>query len=392
MMMSILDRKRKNEVISVRLNDERLQLLERYRKLLTEQFGRPISLAEAAFIILEERVERVDREASRLEMLNTPTASLWRIRKKWESQHTLSSAEWDVLAEYVQIGVDKERQEPPLLRPAVPSRQSYLAVLDAFAAVYQNRKTHASQHVWDYFGNLGGYATKVQLSDKDAGQRHEALSKQIASRRELLQPTEKWEYPGTVGTCFFDAIRDEGVEGKRLDQILAPFWSNLWGLAARGHWLQHDGQPVREPGSNDDDFRRRITLPSGLNSDELKVSFSSSGSTEFATSIDFGPSRRFGFVITRYPDLVEFRAMLEGLPPKQQPWNGRHFYVSVAKEKGATKRTLWLKQNEVNVEFSEGEWNALRDIFRQALENPGLQQWLGELQLEYGEQGQWQES
>jgi len=38
-MMSILNRKRKNEVISVRLNDERLQLLERYRKLLTEAVG-----------------------------------------------------------------------------------------------------------------------------------------------------------------------------------------------------------------------------------------------------------------------------------------------------------------------------------------------------------------
>jgi len=165
--------------------------------------GRPISLAEAAFIILEERVEGVDREASRLEMLKTPTASLWRIRKKWELQHTLSSAEWDVLAEYVQIGVDNQRHEPPLLRPAVPSRESYLAVLDAFAAVYQNRKTHASQHVWDYFGNLGGYTTNVQLSDKDAGQRHEALSKQIASRRELLQPTEKWEYPGNRRQMLF---------------------------------------------------------------------------------------------------------------------------------------------------------------------------------------------
>lgn len=392
MMMSVLGRKRKNEVISVRLNDERLQLLERYRKLLTEQLGRPISLAEAAFIILEERVEGVDREASRLEMLNAPTASLWRIRKKWESQHTLYSAEWDVLAEYVQIGADNERQEPPLLRPAVPSRQSYLAVLDAFAVVYQNRKTHASQHVWDYFGNLGGYATNVQLSDKDAEQRHEALSKQISSRWELLQSTEKWENPGTVGRCFFDAVRDEGVESKRLDQILAPYWSSLWGLAARGHWLKHDGQPVRQPGANDDDFRRRITLPNGLTSGELKVSFSSSGSTEFATSIDFGPSRRFGFVITRYPDLVEFRAMLDGLPPKQQPWNGRHFYVSVTKEKGATKRTLWLKQNEVNVEFTEAEWNALRDIFRQASEDAGLQQWLRELQLEYGEHGQWLES
>jgi len=66
--------------------------------------------------------------------------------------------------------------------------------------------------------------------------------------------------------------------------------------------------------------------------------------------------------------------------------------VSVAKDKGATKRTLWLRQNEVNVEFTEAEWNALRDVFRQALEDTGLQQWLQELQLEYGEHGQGPES
>ena len=95
-------------------------------------------------------------------MLSTPTASLYHIRKKWESQHTLSIAEWDVLAQYVQIGAEEEAQEPPLLSPAIPSRESYLTLLDAFEAVYQNRKKPASKHVWYYFGNLGGHSTDVR--------------------------------------------------------------------------------------------------------------------------------------------------------------------------------------------------------------------------------------
>jgi hypothetical protein len=78
--------------------------------------------------------------------------------------------------------------------------------------------------------------------------------------------------------------------------------------------------------------------------------------------------------------------MLEGLPPKR-PWNGRHFFAEVSKEKGPTKCTLWLKQNEVGIDFSENEWNALRDLFRQAWENPELQRWLQGLRQEYGEQG-----
>jgi len=79
-------------------------------------------------------------------MLLTPTSSLYYVCKKWESQHTLSAAEWDVLAQYVQICAEQGVEEPPLLWPAIPSRESYLRLLDAFEAVYQNRKKHASKH------------------------------------------------------------------------------------------------------------------------------------------------------------------------------------------------------------------------------------------------------
>jgi len=385
-MMSILKKQPRHEVISIRLSEDRLKLLERYQKLLSDQLGRSVSLGEAAFLVIEERVVGMDRETARHEMLSTPTASLYHIRKKWESQHTLAIAEWDVLAQYVQLGTEEEAQEPPLLWPAIPCRETYLTLLDAFGAVYQNRKKQASKHVWYYFGNLGGHSTDVRLSDDDAEQRHQAVLKQIAIRKELLKPSEKWQSPGSVGGCFLTAIRDEGVESSRLDQILAPYWATLWGLAARGHWVRHDRQPVRPAGPNEDDFRNRIILPEPLKSGDLELSFTGIGRPELGVHIDLGPVRRVSHLIARYPNLAEFHAMLDGWSAKRS-WNGRHFLMTRAKEKGPAKFTLWLRQSDVGIEFSEKEWDTLRELFQKAWAIPEVQRWLQELRLEYGEQG-----
>jgi hypothetical protein len=366
----------------VRLNEDRLALLERYRKVLAERLRRPVTIAEAAFLVIEDRVVGMDRAASRRELLQTPTPSLDRIRKRWASQHTLSAAEWDALTEYVQIGAEEERQEPPLLQPAIPSRASYLALLDAFEVVYQNRKEPASRHAWAYFGNLGGYATNLTLSDTDPEQRDLAVRNQIARCRELLVSVDTWQVPGYVGRCVLMAIRDEGVESARLDQILAPHWPTLWGLAARGHWVRHDGQPVRAKGDPENDVRSRFTLPDPLTSGDLRLSFASA-SPELAVQITFGGGH--GHMISRYPDLVEFSAMLEA--PSDRSWHGRHFSTVMSKDAAQVgTRPLWLTRNTW-VDFSASAWIALRDLFRQAWESPDLQRWIVELQREYGEQG-----
>jgi hypothetical protein len=381
--MKILKKSPRHEVISVRLNEERLALLERYRDVLADQLGRPVTIAEAAFLVIEDRTVGMDRAASRREMLQTPTTSLDRIRKRWASQHTLSAAEWDVLAEYVQIGAEEERQEPPLLLPAIPTRESYLVLLDAFEVVYQNRKQPASPHAWAYFGNLGGYATPVTLSDTDSDQRDQAVRNQIARCRELVSPVDGWRAPGYIGRCVLMAIREEGVESARLDQILAPYWPTLWGLAARGHGIRHDSQPVRAAEDPANDVRSRFTLPSPLASGDLRLSFASAG-TELAAQIGVSGGRS-GQLISRYPELVEFRAMLEA--PSDQSWQGRHFFTVMSKDTAqAGTRTLWLKR-AAWIDFSASEWIALRDLFRQAWESPDLQRWLVELQQEYGEQG-----
>ena len=385
-MKSPFKRQPRNEVISVRLTEDRLKLLERYRKILSEQEGHDVSLAEAAFLVIDERAAVLDRETERELLLRDPPASLLQIRKKWESQHALSLAEWDVVVQYMQIATEEENQEPPLLWPAIPSRQSYLAMLEAFEAVYLSRMKVSSRHDWYYVRNLGGDLSNAKPSDENAEQRQQAVLKQIGSRKQLLKSAEKWERPGTVAGCLVMAVRDEGIEGEKLDQVLAPFWAAIWGLAARAHWLRFDHKPLRPKGPTEDDFRRRILLPDRVLADEFSLSFTAVGCPELGVSIDLGRSRRLSFLLSRYPDIAEFHAMFEGWPMKRS-WNGRQFVATPTKEKGGVNINLLLREQGVNAEFTEKEWDALRDLFREAWPSPEIQRWLAELRMEYGEHG-----
>lgn len=359
-------------------------LLDRYRQALNRRLGRDVSVAETAFLMMEDRAEEVDRETTRDELRQTPTTTLDRIRKRWAAEHSLSQPEWDIVAEYVQIGSEEERQEPPFLSVAVPSASSWLALLDAFDAVYQQRQTPASRHVWNYFGNLGGHTTDVRLSDSDADQRHAALTALIADRRAGLSPgRDAWHVPGNVGRCFLLAVRDEGVDSTKLNQILAPYWAPLWGLAARGHWIRHDHQPVRASGPNDDDVRRRIVLPDPVTRDDLRVGFVSAGGLDLGVEISFS-GRRLTTFLHRYPELVEFRAMLDAADGVS--WRGRYFEALVSREAGNRTRTLWLKRDTA-IDVAPSEWAALAALFREAWASPDVQRWLHELAQEYGEQG-----
>jgi hypothetical protein len=77
------------------------------------------------------------------------------------------------LPQYVHIGADEERHRSPM--GVVPSRESYLALLDAFEAVYVHRLEPVSRHTWAYFGNLEGWLAADVLSDTDTEQRHQTV-------------------------------------------------------------------------------------------------------------------------------------------------------------------------------------------------------------------------
>ena len=238
------DKDRKQDVISLRLSEERVEVLERHRLILMEQLNRPVTLSEAAFLVLEDRMQTVEREGTLHEFLKNPAESLWNIRQRWEAEHTLSVAEWDFLAIYLQAGAEEQRQMPPVWQTEVPCRESFLDLVQAFENLLRSQKEEAfGKHLWYYFANLDGHAAKIPFPEDDAAQRLEAIMRLIALRKKHLQSDEGWQYPGSIGRCLQTAIRSE-PESRRIDQALAPYWPSLWKLTARGHWLRHQ-LPVR---------------------------------------------------------------------------------------------------------------------------------------------------
>ena len=378
---------KRNDVISLRLNEERVAILERHRQVLMEQLHRPVSLSEAAFLVIEDRAEMVDREAQRHDLLKNPAESLWKTRRKWETEHTLSLAEWDVLMVYVQIGAEEQRQIPPLTRPAAPSRESYLGLLESFESVLRSQKESSAQQLWYYFANLDGHHQDIPFPESDAGLRFEAVLRLVAIHKEQLQAEEDWKYPGSIGRCLLTAVQSETGDSHWLDQALARYWPVLWRIAARGHWLRHE-LPVRIVRPDSSGPAERSRFPAPVETRGMALSFMDGGGGDVAFRIEFRAPRNFIYSIPRYPALIEFHSMLEGVG--QLPaWNGRYFHavLTASEASGETKYTLWPKQQDLQINFTDKEWQRLRDLFREAWEKPEIVERLAALQLEYGEQG-----
>lgn len=374
----------RHEVVSVRLNTDRLALLQRYQQVLSNRLSRTVSIGEVIFLVIEDRVEQVERVTARQGFREAPTVSLSRIRQRWALESSLTAAEWDLLAEYVQIAADAARHEPPHVQPAIPSRESCGALLDIFDTLYRHRSTPMSPHVWGYVAGLSGCTTPAIGSGEALDQGHQALMIGIANQRELLKVADTWRYSGNLGSCVRTAIRQEGIGGALLDRLLAPYWSTLWGLAARGHWLRH-GQPVRPVAAPDHLPRQSVSLQKTTARGDLSLWFSPSPDAEFTARIDFGKTRKVNYHIRRYPELVEFRAMLESA--YDQSWSGRYFHAVVSDDQKPLVRTLRVTQESLSIDVSQTEWNGLRELFREAWQSPDVQWWLAMLGEQYGEQG-----
>lgn len=376
------DRKEpRHEVISVRLTEERLQLLERMQKVYSARLGRAVSISEVAFLALDDRSPELDRDATRSELLLNGTAALLRIRGHWQAEQRLSLAEWDVLAEFVLVAAEQERREPPRQWPPVPSRESDLTLLTAFEAVYQSRATRASPNVGSYFRYLDGRLRDLAFSDLDADQQHEVLIAQVARLRERLRTDDEWHAP-SLGRCFVRAVREEGVSSARLDFVLAAHWPALWRLAARGHWIRHQ-QPVRGSRETQPTLIHAGALPPRRTIGTVTLSFMPLDEIEFTTTVRFESPRSIAVMIESYPELAECRAMFEG--PPDQLLIGR--YVAVAPSMPEGTLSWSIKRQAVGIELSASEWQAFGDLMRGAWQHPELRRRLHELEQQYGEHG-----
>ncbi len=358
------------QTLSLRISEALRKRLEHIRELTSLRRGENVSTSEVAKQLLESaREERLEV----VELLHKPTAALLRIRNKCEEQHPLSHAEWTVLAYYVQQGHEAFSKNPI-------SRESTIAILEAFQAVHKLRTKATSPRDEYYLG-------KLPQECRPAESKHLATAEMVRQTvtetlRHLSDPATKWR-PEFVARNLYVFLDGEEVTGAdALNQALRPYWQRLWQVAARGHYFL-TGKPVRKENRN----LEQIYQPGIPTISEAKysLSFVRGEGNDLYPLLTFPGPRGPMYPLGGYPEIAEFRAMLAALNPKARSWNGECFLAYVTHRDEEAEFWFRAHQNGITFGFSEEEWGAVRKLFRRAWETPELQAAWNALMLEYGE-------
>ncbi len=376
--------KPQQQTLSVRISDTLRLRLERAKELMAARSGKSVSTSDVAKQLLESaREDRLEV----VELLGHPTETLLQIRRKGEAGYPLSRAEWAVLAHFVQQGVEALSSKTP----SPVSRDSLMAVLDAFLAVYDRRTEHASQWSAVYVGNLPSECRPA--STKRAG-RSDQPSPDVVRRtvRETRRRLSEWTTSATIGTPLLAGrnlsvlLEDDAfADPDALNGALRPYWSVLWRLAARGHYaVTH--QPVR-----DTQPRRSVPvqppIPS-ITERNYTLSFARDQDHECSWLLSFPGALGPRYPIRGYPAITEFRAMVDALsrPGHRRVWSGGYFFGYVAKSKqgGAD---IWFRAHDNGITFrlSEEDWQSVHALVHRAWEMPDIRTAWDALALEYGE-------
>ena len=376
------DKAPQQQTLSVRITDALRRRLERARQLTASKTGEPVSTSEIAKQFLESarggHLEVVD-------LLAEPTESLLQIRRKGEAGTALSHAEWTVLAHFVRQGVEAASVQTP--NPV--SSDSMVAILDAFLAVYALRIKPDSRLDAYYLGNLPSEDRPAppKRAPRSADGDQDAVRRTVmATRRRAGDVSATWQ-PVLAARNLYAVLEEDDLAGAEdLHRALRPFWSPLWRLAARGHYVETLA-PIRE----------RVVEREGLYQPPIPsvtegaytLHFARGGGREFSVLLGFPASRGVHYPISSFPRLNELRTMLAALGSDRPPasWTGAYFQgsVTVAPDGRPAEVSFRAHDNGITLAFSRQEWATVHRLFRRAWEIADIRQAWEALTLEYGE-------
>jgi hypothetical protein len=370
--------KPQQQTLSVRISEPLRQRLERAKPLVAAKTGKSVSTSDIAKQLLEsareDRLEVVD-------LMAEPTKTLLEIRRKGEGGHVLSKAEWTVLAHFVQQGLEAFSGDTP--NPV--SRESLIAVLDAFLAGYELRK---GASVWDeyYLGNLPADCRpgKSKVSEGVEKATPEIVRRTAQeTRRRMGEPATKYA-PLLVGRNVYALLEEEKLSGAdTLNRALRPYWPSLWRLAARGHYHTTQ-QPIREaPRIPEHVFRPPIPP---MSEGGFTLSFARGDSNDLSILLSFPGQKAPQYPLGRYPLVAEFRTMVAALDPEtpMPDWKGKYFFGFRIERGKETEFSFRARDNGITFTLSAKEWKAVRKLFRRAWEIPDVRLAWDGLVLEYG--------
>ena len=260
-----------------------------------------------------------------------------------------------------------------------------VAVLDAFVAVYDVRPTADSRLDPYYLGNLPPACRPASTpGDQTPAMASEVVRRTlIEMRRHLTDQATTW-VPTMLGRNLYVLLQDDELPGAEdLTRALRPYWSALWRLAARGHYVRIHA-PVREPATAREGLYRP-PMPS-LTEGAYTVSFAHGEGREFSVLLCFPGARGPRYPIIGYPRLAEFRTMLADLVTGDScDWTGTYFSAGVTSPPAC--REIWFRAhaNGVSFGFTVEEWRTVHALFRRAWELPDIRIVWEALLREYGE-------
>jgi hypothetical protein len=373
------DRAAQQQTLSVRINEALRQRLERAKELVTARTGESVTMSEVAKQFLE--AARDDR-LEVVELLADPTGSLVQVRRKGDEGLVLSRAEWTTLAHFIRFGIEKSYSPRS---PNTVSKESLIALLDAFLAVYDLRPAANARLDGYYLANLPPDFRPPSVKRDDVSP--DTVRYTVAqSRRHLTDPSATW-VPLMVGRNFFVLLDEDEVPGTEdLTRALRPYWRTLWRLGARGHFVL-TREPVR-PRTSPHDGVYRPPIPS-ISEGPYELSFARGQGQEFSVLLGLPGPRGPMYPIVGYPRIAEFRKMLADLVADSEPgdWTGAYFYVLVSSPTTTTSTEIWFRSHDNGIAFgfTVPEWKTLHTLFERAWELPEIRVASSELELEYGE-------
>jgi len=371
--------KPQQQTLSVRISEALRQRLERARQLVVSKSGEGVSTSDIAKQLLEsareDRLEVVD-------LMAEPTKVLIEIRRKGEADHLLSKPELTVLAYFVQQGLEAFSKDTP----TPVSRESMIAALDAFLAVYELRKGAST---WDeyYLGNL---PTDCQPGKSRSTGQTETVTADIVrrtvmeTRRRTSDPSSKYN-PLLAGRNLYVLLENERLSGAAaLNRALRPFWPALWRLAARGHYYAYQ-RPIREKLHVSEEMYKPPIPP--ISEGGFTLSFARGEGNDFAVLLSFPGPRAPQYPLDGFPKITEFRRMLAALGPQStaEHWKGEYFFGFRAERQNEIDFAFRARGNGITFTLTEGEWKAVQELFRHGWENPEVRLAWNGLILEYGE-------
>jgi hypothetical protein len=108
-----MERKPQQQALSIRISDTLRSFLEESKGIMANAGGESVSISDVATLLLESaRDDRLDFRFEVAELLQAPTESLVRIRRKWEQRNSLARAEWILLARYIDAACEEITENP----------------------------------------------------------------------------------------------------------------------------------------------------------------------------------------------------------------------------------------------------------------------------------------